>query len=272
MNAIADAPVEHEAPQEQADAPRCTPRHRTRADRDRGRRRTGDHPADDEPIRNGPATASRGRRRRCHLRGGCARPMTTNNSTATTSIRQSTTVSGDRATGIRAQSFVESSSRRACPGRTAAVAGSSAAVAHRRSPGRRRSSGRRPSCTTSTSQSIQAMASSRIGEPVTPGCHGTSLKRSSTPFFAKRQHAAPWCCAEHVHAELRRRRHRGPRVAGDLGQEPDERWIERDRGERADREPGGLVAGHAGDDRDAGGEVARAPGGSGRSRRHSQVI
>src|SRR3954452_14009755 len=45
---------------------------------------------------------------------------------------------------------------------------------------------------TSVSQSIQAMAPSMIGDPLMPACHDTSTKRSSTPFLAKRQQAAPW--------------------------------------------------------------------------------
>ena len=61
--------------------------------------------------------------------------------------------------------------------------------------------------------------------------------------------------AQHVDAELAGRRHRLPRVAGDLRQEPDERRVERHRRERPDREPGRHVARPPGDDGDAGGEV-----------------
>ena len=62
--------------------------------------------------------------------------------------------------------------------------------------------------------------------------------------------------AQDVDAEAAGRRHRLPRVAGDLREEADERRVERHRRERPDREPGRVVAGPAGDDRDAGREVA----------------
>ena len=84
----------------------------------------------------------------------------------------------------------------------------------------------------------------------------TASKRSSpTPLLAKRQHSVGLVVAQDVDAEAAGRRHRLPRVAGDLRQEADERRVERHRRERPDREPGRLVAGPPGDDRDAGGEV-----------------
>ena len=61
--------------------------------------------------------------------------------------------------------------------------------------------------------------------------------------------------AEHVDAERVTLGHQRPRVAVLHRQEPDQRRVERHRGERPDREPDRLVAVHAGDDRDPRREV-----------------
>ena len=96
-----------------------------------------------------------------------------------------------------------------------------------------------------------------IGEPVGAGRHATSSKRSVLVVGLGELPAQVGLRPrQHVDAEPTRRRDRRPRVAARHRQEADERRIERHGRERADRESGGCHRRDAGDDRDAGGEVA----------------